>query len=117
MLPQGTTLARAQKYRGAAHGSWRRDTSAATADTAGGILRKRTKKRHTTYMRHGGDVGSANRNAVLQAEFGFGSAIVSSRVLRNECRVRGAARVAGRSWPEFWVPGGVILAAGAGIIA
>jgi len=117
MLPRGTTLARAQKYRGAAHGSWRRDTSAATADAAGGILRQRTKKRHTTYMRHGGDVGSANRNAALRAEFGFGSAFVSSRVLRNECRVRGAARVTGRSWPEFWVPGGVILAAGAGIIA
>ena len=51
------------------------------------------------------------------AEFGFGSAFVSSRVLINECRVRGAARVTGRSWPEFWVPGGVILVAGAGIIA
>lgn len=117
MVPQGTTLARAQKYRGAAHGSWRRDTSAATADAEGGFLCQRTKKRYTTYMRHGGDVGSANRNAALRAEFGFGSTFVSSRVLRNECRVRGAARVTGRSWPEFWVPGGVILVAGAGIIA
>jgi len=51
------------------------------------------------------------------AEFGFGSTFVSSRVLGNECRVRGAARVTARSWPEFWVPGGVILVAGAGIIA
>jgi hypothetical protein len=117
MLPQGTTLARAQKYRGAAHGSWRRDTSAATADAAGGILHQRTNKRHMTCMKHGMDVESANCNAVLRAEFGFGFAIISSRVLRNECRVKGAVRVTGRSWPEVWGPGGVILAAGAGIVA
>lgn len=68
-------------------------------------------------MKHGMDVESASCNAVLRVEFGFGFAFVSSRVLRNECRARGAARVTGRSRPEFWVPGGVILAAGAGIIA
>ena len=68
-------------------------------------------------MKHGMDVESANCNAVLRAEFGFGFAIISSRVLRNECRVKGAARMTGRSWPEFWVPVGAILAAGAGIIA
>ena len=68
-------------------------------------------------MKHGMDVESANCNAVLRAEFGFGSAFVSFRVLRNECHVWGAARVTSRSRPEFWVPGGVILAAGAGIIA
>ena len=51
-------------------------------------------------MKHGMDVESANCNAVLRAEFGF--AIISSRVLRNECRVKGAARVTGRSWPEVW---------------
>jgi len=66
-------------------------------------------------MKHGMDVESANCNAVLRAEFGF--AIISSRVLRNECRVKGAARVTGRLWPEVWGPGGVILAAGAGVIA
>ena len=117
MVSQGIALARAQKYRGAAHGSWRRDTSAVTADAAGGILRQRTNKRHMTCMKHGMDVESANCNAVLRAEFGFGFAIISSRVLRNECRVKGAARVTGRSWPELWVPVGAILAAGAGIIA
>lgn len=68
-------------------------------------------------MKHGMDVESANCNAVLRGEFGFGFAIISSRVLRNECRVKGAERMTGRSWPEFWVPVGAILAAGAGIIA
>ena len=114
MVPQGIALARAQKYRGAAHGLWRRGTSAATAD---GFLRQRTKKRHTTYMRHGGDVESANCNAVLRAEFGFGFAIISSWVLRNECRVKGAARVTGRSRLEFWVPVGAVLVVEAGSIA
>ena len=66
-------------------------------------------------MKHGMDVESANCNAVLRAEFGF--AIISSRVLRNECRVKGAARMTGRSWPEFWVPVGAILAVEAGSIA
>lgn len=117
MVPQGIALARAQKYRGAAHGLWRRDTSAVTADAAGGFLCQRTKKRYTIYMRHGGMRDQQTAMRSYGAEFGFGSTFVSSRVLINECRVRGAARVTGRSWPEFWVPGGVILVAGAGIIA
>ena len=67
-------------------------------------------------MKHGMDVGSANRNAVLRVGFGFGFAVVFSRVLGCECRVDGAARVTGRSRPEDWAPGRAILAAEAGVI-